>query len=71
MLNALLIVLSIVLCLAAFDIIVLVGFLPQALFFIEQPLIIVKMKLGEGNNIFPIKPTFIYINFIPFIIYDK
>lgn len=29
------------------------------------------MKFGEGNNIFPIKPTFIYINFIPFIIYDK
>lgn len=29
------------------------------------------MKLGEGNSIFPIKPTFIYINFIPFIIYDK
>ena len=25
------------------------------------------MKLGEGNNTFPIKPTFIYINFIPFI----
>lgn len=29
------------------------------------------MKLGEGNIIFSIKPTFIYINFIPFIIYDK
>lgn len=31
------------------------------------------MKLGEGKYhiIFPIKPTFIYINFIPFIIYDK
>lgn len=29
------------------------------------------MKLGEGNNTFPIKPTFIFINFIPFIIYDK
>lgn len=29
------------------------------------------MKLGEGNIIFPIKPTFIYINFIPFVIYDK
>lgn len=29
------------------------------------------MKLDEGNNTFPIKPTFIYINFIPFIIYDK
>ena len=29
------------------------------------------MKLGEGNIIFPIKPTFIFINFIPFIIYDK
>lgn len=29
------------------------------------------MKLGEGNIIFPIKSTFIYINFIPFIIYDK
>lgn len=29
------------------------------------------MKLCEGNIIFPIKPTFIYINFIPFIIYDK
>lgn len=29
------------------------------------------MKFGEGNIIFPIKPTFIYINFIPFIIYDK
>lgn len=29
------------------------------------------MKLGEGNIIFPIKATFIYINFIPFIIYDK
>lgn len=29
------------------------------------------MKLGEGNNIFPIKPTFIFINFISFIIYDK
>lgn len=29
------------------------------------------MKLGEGNIIFPIKPTFIYINFISFIIYDK
>lgn len=44
---------------------------PASTFFIEQPLIIVKMKLGEGNSIFPIKPTFIYINFIPFIIYDK
>lgn len=29
------------------------------------------MKLGEGDIIFPIKHTFIYINFIPFIIYDK
>lgn len=29
------------------------------------------MTLGEGDVIFPIKPTFIYINFIPFIIYDK
>lgn len=29
------------------------------------------MKLGEENIVFPIKPTFIYINFIPFIIYDK
>lgn len=29
------------------------------------------MKLGWGNIIFPIKPTFIYINFIPFIIYDN
>lgn len=29
------------------------------------------MKLGWGGIIFPIKPTFIYINFIPFIIYDK
>lgn len=29
------------------------------------------MKFGGGNIIFPIKPTFIYINFIPFIIYDK
>lgn len=29
------------------------------------------MKLGEGNNTFPIKPTFIFINLIPFIIYDK
>lgn len=29
------------------------------------------MKLAEGNIIFPIKHTFIYINFIPFIIYDK
>lgn len=29
------------------------------------------MKLGGGNIIFPIKPTFIYINFIHFIIYDK
>lgn len=29
------------------------------------------MKLGQGNIISPIKPTFIYINFIPFIIYDK
>ena len=29
------------------------------------------MKLGEGNIIFPIKPTFVYINFILFIIYDK
>lgn len=29
------------------------------------------MKFGLGNNTFPIKPTFIYINFIPFIIYDK
>jgi hypothetical protein len=55
----------------AFDIIVLVGEILQALFFIEQPLIIVKMKLGEGNNIFPIKPTFIFINLISFIIYDK
>lgn len=71
MLNALLIVLSIVLCLVAFDIMVLVGEILQALFFIEQPLIIVKMKLGEGNNTFPIKPTFIFINLIPFIIYDK
>lgn len=26
------------------------------------------MKLGEGNIIFPIKPTFIYINFIHFMI---
>lgn len=24
------------------------------------------MKLGEGNIIFPIKPTFIYINFYSF-----
>lgn len=29
------------------------------------------MKFRLGNIIFPIKPTFIYINFIPFIIYDK
>lgn len=29
------------------------------------------MKFGEGNIIFPIKPTFIFINFISFIIYDK
>lgn len=29
------------------------------------------MKLGEGNIIFPIKPTFIFINLILFIIYDK
>ena len=29
------------------------------------------MKLDEGNIIFPIKPTFIFINLIPFIIYDK
>lgn len=29
------------------------------------------MKLGGGNIIFPIKPTFIFINLIPFIIYDK
>lgn len=27
----------------------------------------VKMKLGEGNIIFPIKHTFIYINFIPLL----
>lgn len=30
------------------------------------------MKLGKGNIIFPIKPTFIYINFIPlFMINDR
>ena len=29
------------------------------------------MKLGEGNIIFPIKPTFIYINFIHFMINDR
>lgn len=29
------------------------------------------MKLGEGSIIFLIKPTFIFINLIPFIIYDK
>lgn len=71
MLNALLIVLLIVLCLAAFDIMVLVGENPTSTFFIGQPLITVKMKFGEGNIIFPIKPTFIFINFISFIIYDK
>lgn len=29
------------------------------------------MKLGGGNIIFPIKPTFIYINFISFMINDR
>ncbi len=29
------------------------------------------MKLGKGNIIFPIKPTFIYINFIPFMINER
>ena len=29
----------------------------------------VKMKLGEGNIIFPIKPTFIYIKFNSFLLF--
>lgn len=58
MLRPLVIVLSIVLCLAVFDIIALVGEILQALFLFN-------------NLLFPIRPTFIYINFIPFIIYDK
>lgn len=70
MLRALVIVLSIVLCLAVFDIIVLVGEILQALFYLTTSYNS-QNETWLGNIIFPIKPTFIYINFIPFIIYDK
>lgn len=78
MLRASLIALSITLCLAAFNIIMLVGEILQALFysatsyFIRQPLIIVKMKFGKEILYFQLSLLlFILILLILFMINDR
>lgn len=71
MLRALVIVLSIALCLAAFDIIVLVGFLPQALSYLTTSYNSQNETWRGEISYFQLSLLLFILILFLFIIYDK